>query len=188
MSSRKILITSMLLALASTAAMSHPGGGPGGPGGPMLALYDANGDGKVTKAEITAGRTAEFTAGDANADGYLSFAELQAVFTKTQSDLYAKLDSDGNAALSEAEFTANHPDQDQAAKIFGLADSNDDAALSLAEFAALRPVFGEAIHAFVRMDGDDDDQISKDEYLAMPAAPGKGGGQGHKQGRGHGGW
>ena len=62
--------------------MGEEGMMTGGPGaGPMVdfATLDADKDGKVTKAEITAARAAQATAADANSDGRLSVDEIAAM-------------------------------------------------------------------------------------------------------------
>jgi Ca2+-binding EF-hand superfamily protein len=174
MFSRKFTIVAITLALSSTAAFSKGGQGHGpGPGQnqpPFPAEYDTNGDGKVSRSEVKAARTAEFTAIDANADTYLSFQELQTWMGQKQTERFNTLDTDQGGSLSQDEFVAGAPGDgsEQAAKVFSLADTSGDGALSAAEFQALEPVFPQAVRTFVSMDQDDDNQISEDEYLAPP--------------------
>jgi hypothetical protein len=57
-----------------------PNGGPGqgGRGGPFAGM-DANKDGAITRAELNAAMTTRFKAADANKDNALSLAEFQAM-------------------------------------------------------------------------------------------------------------
>lgn len=67
--------------------MHHQGGpdgkaGPGGHGGGMLARLDANGDGKITRAEFNAPGDKRFDALDTNKDGVIDQAEQTAAREK----------------------------------------------------------------------------------------------------------
>lgn len=78
----------------------------------MFETYDLNADGQITKAEITAGREARFSAGDTNGDGSLSEAEIRASLVKraeARADRMIKrmmehADDDGDGSISLAEF------------------------------------------------------------------------------------
>ncbi len=112
--------------------------GPGqGASGFKFDLLDADKDGKVTKAEMGAARTARVTAADANKDGLMSADELAAM------------------RLAEMTERANA----MAAEMITQMDSDGDGLLSVAEMAA-RP--GHA-QVFDRIDTDDDGAISRDE-------------------------
>ncbi len=119
------------------------GGGPGP--GPMFDLetLDADKDGKVTKAEAAAARTARVTAADANSDGKLSAAEIAAVQM---------------ARMSEQ---AN----DRAARMVAELDADGDGMLTVSELI-VRPM---PDRMFDRLDADGDDAISQDELDAMRA-------------------
>jgi Ca2+-binding EF-hand superfamily protein len=178
MLSRKLVFMGVLLSLSSTPAFSNEGpggpagmGGPGGPGLPFPKWYDADGDGKVTAAEVKAARAEEFPQIDADADGYLSFEELDAWFEQKQTERFNGLDADSSGTLSEAEFVGEKTGKGatMAAEVFGLADSDDDGALSSDEFRTLEPVFPVAVRLFVGMDRNNDYRISEEEYLAPPA-------------------
>lgn len=74
------------------------------------ARGDADGDGRVSRAEFVDGRIAHLTAIDANRDGSISAEERQsAVDTRRNQRASARfetLDKDGNGSVSRDEFTA----------------------------------------------------------------------------------
>ena len=127
--------------------MGGMGGGmmPGGPGaGPMFDFetLDADKDGKVTKAEITAALTAQVTAADANSDGKLSVDEIAALQTARVTErandratrMVAELDVDGDGMLTVSELTVRPmPD-----RMFDRLDTDGDDAISQAEVDAMR--------------------------------------------------
>ena len=116
-----------------------------GPGaGPMVdfATLDADKDGKVTRAEITAARTARVTAADANSDGKLSVDEIAAMqmarMTQRANDratrMVAELDVDGDGMLTVSELIVRPmPD-----RMFDRLDTDGDDAISQAEIDAMR--------------------------------------------------
>ncbi|WP_419572070.1 EF-hand domain-containing protein [Rheinheimera sp.] len=108
----------------------------------MLAMYDKDGDGKVTKEEYLAERTAAFKRtdldgnGDLSADEYLNeFVDrLDRQIAKTrQSQLkqaevrFAALDKDKNQQISAAEYQASGD------RMFARWDTNADKAVSMKE-------------------------------------------------------
>lgn len=98
--------------LAAAVAVAQPAGrsGPGGPFG--LLAFDANADGKVTRAEFDAAQKSHFNQIDANKDGtatpeeFKAFREAQATKIKAErsQERFAALDADGNGQVSAAEF------------------------------------------------------------------------------------
>lgn len=117
------LLAVATLALAAGAASAQPlradgprGRGPG-PGGFALLQFDANADGKLTKAEFDAAQRARFNAIDANKDGTATAEEFQAARkaeaearrAEISKDRFAALDTDKNGQLSAAEFAAGPP-------------------------------------------------------------------------------
>ena len=127
--------------------MGMGGGGmmDGGPGaGPMFDFetLDADKDGKVTKAEITAARTAHVTAADANSDGKLSVDELAAMQMARMAErandratrMVAELDVDGDGMLTVSELIVRPmPD-----RMFDRLDADGDEAISQAEVDAMQ--------------------------------------------------
>ena len=123
------------------------GGGmmDGGPGaGPIFDFetLDADKDGKVTKAEITAARTAHVTAADANSDGKLSVDELAAMQMARMAErandratrMVAELDVDGDGMLTVSELIVRPmPD-----RMFDRLDADGDEAISQAEVDAMQ--------------------------------------------------
>lgn len=126
--------------------MGGPGMGDGmGPGmGPRFdfAAVDADKDGKVTEAELTAWRAAEAVKIDANKDGKLSAEELAAArladmtarATEMATRMVAKLDTDGDGLLTAAEMAA----RPGPARLFDRADADGDGAVTQAELDAMR--------------------------------------------------
>jgi Ca2+-binding EF-hand superfamily protein len=103
-----------------------------GPGGrhveALIEEFDTNQDGKVTQAEIDAGREAIVAKFDANKDGTLSLDEYQALWLDAMHermvDAFQRLDEDGDAIVTIDEFKA------PLAKVVAHDDRNDDGALS----------------------------------------------------------
>ena len=125
--------------------MGEEGMMTGGPGaGPMVDFetMDADKDGKVTKAEITAARAAQVTAADANSDGKLSVDEIAAMqmarMAQRANDratrMVAELDVDGDGMLTVSELIVRPmPD-----RMFDRLDTDGDDAISQAEIDAMR--------------------------------------------------
>lgn len=128
----------------STAAMAEKGPMGGMMGGPMMNFdqLDANKDGKVTKEELAANRTAKFTEADTDKDGKLSPDEMVAMHEKAEAErkvemakaMIARIDSDKDGFLSDAELQAM-PMMD---KMFDRIDENSDGAISSEEMAAMQ--------------------------------------------------
>lgn len=100
---------------ASHLAFAQDGArpGPGGPrGGGMLMMADANKDGAVTKAELTAALEARFAKLDANRDGKLDQADRAILRQQRLDARFTALDTDKNGQISKAEFAAGHQGRD----------------------------------------------------------------------------
>ena len=65
---------------------------------------DANGDGTLTRAEVSAQVAERFAKSDANGDGVLNEADKAA----RMGQMFDKIDTDKNGSISRAEFTAAH--------------------------------------------------------------------------------
>ena len=104
---------------------------------------DLNHDGKITRAEFTASRLANFARFDRNADGVVSQADLgriarfrpQAGATLQQFIAAADIDHDGQVTRDEL---ARAP-----TPVFDRADANRDSVVDGAETAALRANFAQ---------------------------------------------
>lgn len=81
-------------------------------GGGMLMMADANKDGAVTKAELTAALEARFARLDANKDGKLDHADRDILRQQRLDERFAALDTDKNGQISKAEFAAGHQGRD----------------------------------------------------------------------------
>jgi hypothetical protein len=132
--------------LAGTAMADQYGPRNGGPRGPMFpfADVDADGDGKVTQAEIDAYRTAKF----------------------------AEADTDGNGSLSAEEMTAMQEarkaerEQQRTARMMERLDANKDGQISQDELPAPK---GDKGKSFIeRFDTDGDGAVSEEELAAAP--------------------
>ena len=93
----------------SHLALAQPGHGDrGGRGGGMMAMADANKDGKISKAELTAALDARFAKMDRNRDGKLTKEDRELGRQARLDERFAALDSDRNGQISKAEFMAGH--------------------------------------------------------------------------------
>ena len=100
-------------------------------------LMDANGDGKVSRAEHAAGAKKMFQQCDANRDGIVTAAEMDAAMAKqgakpaeddkTSAEKIRVIDQNGDGQLSTAEHEAGTE------KMFGKMDTNGDGFLSKQE-------------------------------------------------------
>jgi len=106
-----IVAATAVVATAGFAVAQPPGRGPAAFG---LLQFDANADGRLTRAEFDAAQRTRFNAIDANRDGVATAEEFQAYHaaqgeTRRQGMLKARfdrLDADGNGQISSAEFAA----------------------------------------------------------------------------------
>ncbi|MET3930979.1 Ca2+-binding EF-hand superfamily protein [Lysobacter sp. OAE881] len=105
-------------------------------------LMDTDGDGMVSSAEHAAGAKTMFTQMDANSDGKVTAAEMDAHHAAkmggksgdrmkmSSADKIKKLDTDGDGAISAAEHDAG------SAQMFTKMDTNGDGNLTAAEMKA----------------------------------------------------
>ena len=136
---RRALLFTMMFA----TAVAYAGDAPG-PGKPTHPTLDSNGDGVVTRDEAKAypRLTADFDTADANKDGQLDAAELQAHREKMRVEMRAKAeerwkaaDTDGDGRLSLAEAQASMP---RMAERFDKFDANKDGYVSRDEMHNIR--------------------------------------------------
>ncbi len=107
---KKLLITSALGAflIGGGVAIAQPEMGAGGPPmrGPMrgVMMADANKDGKLTRAEVTAAADQAFAKMDLNKDGKVTKEEREALRQQRFDARFAEMDTDRNGQISKAEF------------------------------------------------------------------------------------
>ncbi|MEQ1610919.1 MAG: calcium-binding protein [Hyphomonadaceae bacterium] len=119
------LFAAATLALVAGVASAQPPDGPrGGDRGPKggfgLLQFDANADGRLTKAEFDSAQKTRFDKIDANKDGSATPEEFQAAW-KAEADArrvdiskerFTTLDADKNGQISQSEFAATKPMRD----------------------------------------------------------------------------
>ena len=141
--------TALIAAIAATATISHAKGRHG----PRIDLteMDANNDGSITMAEVSAFQTAKFNEADADADGALSKEELLAVFAarhdgdmpeRAQARLdrmFAKMDADDSGTLTLDEQSS----EDRITRMFDRLDTDDDGAISAEELQEAKARHGD---------------------------------------------
>ncbi len=107
------------------------------------AIYDTDGDGRITAEEIEAVKAARFAAADADGNGGLSPEELVALDEAIRAEVRAaraaarieRLDDDGDGLLQAAEIEARTP---RIAPIFDRLDADGDGGLTVEELEAER--------------------------------------------------
>lgn len=148
-------------------------------GDPLFDRMDVNGDGHVSRSESVAGAKKLFAEIDANHDGFVTAAEMDAYqaqrkdaairFSSTsQADEGASRDPGSGAARADGSVSPNEvanargsasAERDSAGKI-RLSDRDGDGRLSAAEFEA------RAAERFRRLDTDRDGTLSRSECAA----------------------
>ncbi|MEE4117695.1 MAG: calcium-binding protein [Paracoccaceae bacterium] len=143
-----LLATAIALGLAATMPLALPAEAQGmGPRGdrPDFATLDADGDGRITEAEMAARRDAvlaeRFAAMDADGDGAVTLQEMrEAPAARFAARMLERFDADGNDAISRDELKAGADDRRHARgdRMFGRLDADNDGAISAEEFAEMR--------------------------------------------------
>ncbi|SNS41394.1 EF-hand domain-containing protein [Tropicimonas sediminicola] len=100
---KRFALPTLVLLLAGSAAAAQQAV----PGATAIDRWDANRDGRVTLAEVEAGRAGQFASLDRNGDGVLSVAELGRNSPQGSRGVqrYA-LDGNGDGVVSRSEYVA----------------------------------------------------------------------------------
>jgi Ca2+-binding EF-hand superfamily protein len=160
-----------------------PQSGPQSPRPSPFERADANKDGVITRDEVRVARTAAFTRMDTNRDGFLVREEMPPRPKKHQGpksgdDMLGRSDSNGDGAITKAEFDAawSRPQTERAAamgarrdEMFNRLDTNRDGTVTRAEAEAMRAgKDGQKNAARPDPDTNNDQKISLAEWLARP--------------------
>lgn len=173
----KWMAAAAALVVAPELALAQSPEGPRGPGG-FLARFDADGDGKVTLAEVEAAAQAQLTAADADGDGQVTVEELRDGQVAAR---FKALDADGDGKITLGEFQAQPQGGRRGGAGMMARDEDGDGKLSLAELTAMpRRMFDMA-------DADHDGALTAEELAAGRPEGGRfGRGPGGEEGQGGG--
>lgn len=120
------------LALEETAGAGQDGFGQHGER--MFDRLDTNGDGAISRAEMVAGRAVARRWMDTDGDGAVTEAEMRAAIeariAARVAKRFARLDSDGDGRIGEAEFAARDAER------FDRLDGNGDGVVTREEIRA----------------------------------------------------
>lgn len=114
--------------------MGMHGGHHGAMAGALIARYDANDDGSITRAEIDSGLAKDFKAADSDHNGKVSSAEFKAFMEARHAEMMAKMGKPAGAEGEgpEHEGMMGHGAMDPVKHL----DWNLDGTLSLEEMSA----------------------------------------------------
>ncbi len=135
------LITLGLGTVALTAMADHHRGPHGGK---MLEQVDANGDGNITKDEISNHRAEKFLSADTNGDNLVSAAEFEA-FAQAERERkaserrerrFARMDANGDGVISAAEHDAAASERME--RMFERVDTDGDGVITEEEREAAK--------------------------------------------------
>lgn len=125
--------------MCSFAVLALPAAFAGPEADTHFKKMDANGDGKISRAEHAAGAKQMFALCDANRDGTVNAAEMDAAMAaqgmkaekddKTSAEKIAVIDHNSDGKLTAAEHEAG------SGKMFALMDKDADGSLTKAECA-----------------------------------------------------
>ncbi|OBQ71001.1 EF-hand domain-containing protein [Mesorhizobium erdmanii] len=139
---RSALIAALLMGLTPLGAAQAQDM----PGQRILQRIDTNGDGAISKDEMTAARERLFKRLDRNGDGVIDEKEIesarQAIEDRAEvaqarlANRWRRMDANGDGKVSEQEFASSMP-------LFDLVDRNGDGKLSADEIATVRKLLAE---------------------------------------------
>lgn len=139
---RSVLIAALLIGLVPLGAAQARDL----PGQCILQRIDTNGDGVISKDEMTAVRERVFKRLDRNGDGIIDEKEIasarQAIKDRAEvaqarlGNRWRRMDANGDGKVSEQEFASSMP-------LFDLADRDGDDKLSADEIASVRKLIAE---------------------------------------------
>lgn len=133
--------------------------------GPMGARADLNTDGQLTKAELTAHLDQRFKTMDANGNGQIETAEMQAAKQDRQAKRAERREARSGEAVGKR--SGENRGENRGARRGGQRgqiDANGDGIISRAEFGA------RALTRFDRADANSDGVVTKDERATMREA------------------
>ncbi|WP_375593585.1 hypothetical protein ABWI00_16215 [Algihabitans albus] len=134
-----LMAAGLVLAAASVASADRgsnhgPNHGPGGRGGQIMQMFeqvDLDGDGQITRAEVTQVRDQRFADSDTDGDGTLALDEFEQLWLQMvrerMVDRFQSLDADGDGRITAAEF--DRPID----RMFSRMDADEDGAVSRSE-------------------------------------------------------
>lgn len=170
-----IAALSGLIAVAGTAVLAK-----GGDHAEIFGKIDADGNGQITQAELSAHAEARFKAADANNDGALDATEMLAQRgergAKRAAQLLEKYDADKNGALDAAELEKAAAERGgkrgkHGNRIMKRLDADGDGKLTLAEMQQKR----DPAKMIKRLDADGNGTLSAEEFAKVRQ---------HRKGRG----
>ncbi|MEM1198847.1 MAG: EF-hand domain-containing protein [Pseudomonadota bacterium] len=133
---KKIIIAAVAIAAVSGVGLSANAAFKQWGGGMMMRHMDANGDGKVTKAEIMPRITKRFDRVDANSDGQVTKEEIgehvRKRVEKRVGFMFDRFDSDADGVMTKAEI------ESQVDKHFARMDTDNNGEVSREEMGAFR--------------------------------------------------
>lgn len=181
-----LVFSSVIFSSLASAAPRADGGHGRGPGKHAhFQRWDANNDGKITRQEAMTAADRHFDEADADKNGALTLAEMQARHAQNKpsaeerfaqrdangdgklspqevprmaKERFAKLDGNQDGFLSLEEMKAKHAEKAARGQDrFAGADANGDGVLSRAEMRALKEAH------FKKMDKNNDGVVTQDE-------------------------
>ncbi|WP_192253943.1 EF-hand domain-containing protein [Mesorhizobium caraganae] len=133
---RSVLIAALLIGLVPLGAAQARDL----PGQRILQRIDTNGDGVISKDEMTAVRERVFKRLDRNGDGIIDEKEIASARAEVAQarlgNRWRRMDANGDGKVSEQEFASSMP-------LFDLADRDGDDKLSADEIASVRKLIAE---------------------------------------------
>lgn len=140
-----------LLTVATPAVAQHDGGA-------FIAAFDADHDGRLTRAEYDAGRAARFAATDTDGDGSLSEAEYVGEYTgRLERRLATSTDAEDRKTEERQRQTR------QAHVRFGVLDADHDGRIARAEYDRV------GTRSFDEQDGDRDGIVTTKDVATTRA-------------------